>query len=415
MQILCSTDGIVNGKFPKAGLRDTAKAGYSELVLNISRYALDYDYSKYKPWQEYRIYSNPLKLNELIKPTLDACKRENLSTPAAYINFVMNDIKAEDDLIEVLMTLGEEAVKIALEAGCKYLILSPIDVGIAGKNIWQFNRQYYLHLVEIIKDQGKNVRILLENKVKSLGGHLVRGLCADELEAVQCIDTLNEEVGSDVFGFNLDVGTCNLCGQNMQKFISTLGQRLKVVTIRDNDGNQDSSMLPFTAVYERSSRTNWLSLIRGLRGIDFDGLLVMQMADTAFVFSPLIRPELIKLSKTIAEYIAWQVSIEVLLKKYKSRVLFGAGNMCRAYMKCYGDKYPPLFTCDNNKKLWDTDFCGLKVKSPEDLKQLPQDCAIFICNIYYSEIERQLRDMGLNNPIERFNDEYLPEYHFTRL
>ena len=413
MQILCSTDGIVNGKFPKAGLRDIAKGAYSEVVLNISKCAFDYDYSKYKPWQEYVVYSNPLKLKDLINPTSDACKRENLSISAAYINFVLNNIKSKDDLSDILMTLGEEAVKIALEADCKYLIVSPITIGIAGKDVWQFNRQYYLRLAKIIKE--KNIKILLENKIKNLGGHPVRGICADELEAVQWIDTLNEAVGSNIFGFNLDVGTCNLCGQNMQEFILTLGHRLRIVTIRDNDGNQDSSMLPFTSVYEQSPRTNWLSLIRGLRSVDFDGLLVMQMADTSAAFSPLIRPELIKLSKTIAEYISWQVSIETLLKKYKSRVLFGAGNMCRAYMKCYGDKYPPLFTCDNNKKLWNTNFCDLVVKPPEELKQLPQDCAIFICNIYYSEIERQLRDMGLNNPIERFNDEYLPEYHFTRL
>ena len=413
MQILCSTDGIINGKFPKAGVRDIAKGNYSNIVLNISRCAFDYDHSKYKPWREYSIYSDPQKLDRLIKPTLDACHRDNLEVPAAYINFILSDISSEDDLRDIITALGEGAIKIAAEAGCKYLTASPIAVGIAGADTWQFNRQYYLHLADVIKD--KDIKILLENKTRDIGGHLVRGLCSDESEAVQWIDSLNGAAEREVFGFNLDIGTCNLCGQNMQEFILSLGQRLKMVTIRDNDGNQNSSMLPFTAVYEHSARTNWLSLIRGLRSIDFNGLLTMQIGDTAAAFSPLIRPELIKLSGTIAEYIAWQVSIEAMLKKYKSRVLFGAGNMCRAYMKCYGNDYPPLFTCDNNKKLWHTDFCGLQVKPPEDLKQLPQDCAIFICNVYYSEIERQLRDMGLNNPIERFNDEYLPDYHFTRL
>ena len=45
-------------------------------------------------------------------------------------------------------------------------------------------------------------------------------------------------------------------------------------------------------------------------------LLVMQMEDTAAAFSPIIKSEVIKLSKTVAEYIAWQISIESLLKKY---------------------------------------------------------------------------------------------------
>ena len=89
--------------------------------------------------------------------------------------------------------------------------------------------------------------------------------------------------------------------------------------------------------------------------------------------------------------------------------------MCRNYMKCYGKEFPPLFTCDNNKFRWGEWFEGLKIRPPEALKELDKDCAIFICNIYYKEIERQLRDMGLRNPIEFFNDEYMPSYYFDRL
>lgn len=406
MQILCSTDGIVNGELPNPGIRNIVKGGFSEIVLNISKYALDYDYSKYKPWQEYKIYSNPRKLKKLVKPVLDACSKNKLTMPAAYINFQLSDMSIEDKLVDTLTNLSEEAAKIAADAGCKYLIVSPLSANIIESDIWAVNRQYYLHIAEVLKD--RQITILLENQTKSLGGHLVRGFCSDEVEAAEWIDSLNEAVGSPIFGFNLDVGTCNLCGQNMQEFILTLGQRLKMVTLRDNDGNQDSSMLPFTAVYGHHSKTNWKNLILGLRKVDFDGLFVVKMEDTAEAFSLLIRPDLIKLSKTIAKHIAWQVGIEALLKKHESRVLFGAGNMCKGYMECYGDKYPPMFTCDNNRALWDTKYCGLQVKAPEELKNLPEDCAIFICNVYYDEIEKQLQEMGIKNPIERFNDEYLP-------
>ena len=84
-----------------------------------------------------------------------------------------------------------------------------------------------------------------------------------------------------------------------------------------------------------------------------------------------------------------------VLKKYDTRVLFGAGNMCRNYMKCYGEEFPPLFTCDNNSGRWGEIFEGLQIRPPEALKDLAPDCAIFICNIYYREIEKQLREMGL--------------------
>lgn len=162
-------------------------------------------------------------------------------------------------------------------------------------------------------------------------------------------------------------------------------------------------------------QTDWLNVFRGLRTIDFDGQLILSFSDTAAAFSPILRPKLLELAKETGEYFRWQIEIEGLLKKYPSRVLFGAGNMCRNYMKCYGKLYEPLYTCDNNSALWGTEFCGLEVKRPESLKELPDDCAIFICNIYYREIEKQLRDLGVKNPIEFFNDEYMPTFYFDRL
>lgn len=63
----------------------------------------------------------------------------------------------------------------------------------------------------------------------------------------------------------------------------------------------------------------------------------------------------------------------------------------------------------------EADWDGLEIHNPEDLKKLDKDTAVFICNIYYREIEQQLRKMGLLNPIVYFNDEYLPQFHFERL
>ncbi len=105
--------------------------------------------------------------------------------------------------------------------------------------------------------------------------------------------------------------------------------------------------------------------------------------------------------------------MEKAIKRCSARVLFGAGNMCRNYMKFYGEKYPPLFVCDNNSKLWGTKICGLEVKEPEVLKKMPPECAVIICNTFYSEIAEQLRTMGIRN-IKTYNDEYLPEGFFCQ-
>ena len=128
----------------------------------------------------------------------------------------------------------------------------------------------------------------------------------------------------------------------------------------------------------------------------------------------MLKEGMLQHTKRVGEYLKLQLELEQVLAKYDKRVLFGAGNMCRNYMKCYGEKYPPLFTCDNNAAIWGTRFEGLEVKDPEELKKLPEDCAIFICNIYYDEIKKQLQNMGLQNPIHYFNDEFMPSLYLDR-
>lgn len=185
-------------------------------------------------------------------------------------------------------------------------------------------------------------------------------------------------------------------------------------SLKDNYGNDDSALLPFTNVYGGQPATDWLSLIRGLRQCGFDGQLIIEIADTARAFSPILRPQLLSLARSVGNYFERQIGIENALKKFRSIVLFGAGNMCRNFMKCYGEKYHSLFTCDNDSSLWGTKFEGLEVKKPEVLKEIPADCDVFTCNIYYRKIEAQLRTLGVKC-IEYFNDEYMPSFYFDRL
>lgn len=256
---------------------------------------------------------------------------------------------------------------------------------------------------------------LLKNQYRERNGKFIRGENSDAEVLAEKVDALNAECTEKIYGVCVDVGVLNLCGQNPYEYISTLGRRVKAVIIRENDGLHDVSLLPFTSVIDGRSQMDWLGVIRALREIEFDGLLIFDFSDTVKVFSPLLRPSLLKLAKSVAMFFEWQIKIEKYLAACESIVLFGAGNMCRNYMKCYGEKYPPLFTCDNNQKLWDTEFCGLDVKSPECLRELPKECVIMICNTHYFEIKKQLEEMGVENEIAFFNDEYLATYHFDRI
>jgi len=417
MNIICAPNGIVDIERPGQGVIDIVNSGFSHILLDASLACSPNELRmtrggvQNKSNERIRVSENVTELYKVLDPMLVKCKQAQLRTTIAYAPYLERSSKGIESN-QLMVQLAEESIKACKAAECHAIIIRPLFSGIKPEDEWAVNKNYYLHLVKLAREY--EVIILLENQCRDLNGHLIRGICSDGKTASEWIDELNEEAGEERFGFCMDVGVCNLCGQNMYNFIMDLGTRLKAVILRDCDGHSENAMLPFTCLNRSNPLTDWLSLIRGLRENGFDGQLILNFGDTARSFSPILRPELMKFARSVAHYFKWQIEIENLLKKYKSIVLFGAGNMCRNFIKCYGEKYTPLFTCDNNSSIWGTEFCGLKVKSPDSLLELPEDCGIFICNIYYREIEKQLHRMGIKN-IEFFNDEYMPSYFFDRL
>jgi len=408
VDIICSPKGIMGIIRPGQGMSDLRNAGFEKILLDLSMLCTAGELKTVCRQEQ----AEEPALASAANPILERFKTEHLCSPIARAPYLLRNIKRED-MNGRLKELAEESIEICQKAGASQIIVRPLFAGISDGNLWEVNREYYLALAEAAKK--KEVMILLENQCRDKDGHLMRGVCADAEEAVSWVDALNAEAGEERFGFCIDAGVCRLCGQNMQDVVVSLGRRIKAVVLRDCNGVRETSQLPFTCSDSGQSGKDWIGLIRGLREVCFDGHLILDFSTTAAAFSPLLRPELLRLAQSVAEYFKWQIEMETHLRKYPARVLFGAGNMCRNYMKCYGEKYPPLYTCDNNASLWGTVFCGLEVKPPECLKELPENCVIYICNIYYREIEKQLREMGIRNRIAFFNDEYMPSFHFDRL
>lgn len=474
MDIICSSAGVVNPFRPGQGIMDLADAGFENTSFEFDMCCSGYELEHYGEKKEDEeagtdrqflpVSEHPEEIRRFFEKMHGECVRNHLRIPVALAPYLPRDTK-RGDLAGRLTGIQKECIRYCGETGCGYLVVRPLyadygtdavqesvpadkdavrmnaahreavckdaadmnsghgdalqmnflcsyDAEDIRQDEWRLNREYYLGLAETAREHG--VMVLLANQCRNRNGRMVRSVCSDGEEAAMWIDRLNREAGEERFGFCMDVGVLSLCGQDMYEFALALGDRLKAVVLRDCDGQNEGSMLPFTCACMGKPRTDWLRLLRGLREIGFDGRLILNACDTVVTFSPLLRPPLLRLAKATADYFKWQIGIENLLKKYPKIVLFGAGNMCRNYMKCYGEKYPPLFTCDNNEKTWGTVFCGLEVKPPEALKGMPKDCGVFICNIYYREIEQQLRVMGVEN-IEFFNDEYMPSFYFDRL
>lgn len=402
MKLICAPNGLVDIRYPRQGILDIIGVGFSEGFLDLSLCLPPKMLEKSSNSMEH-VAAFEKSAEKLIR----GFQEQKLGFSIALAPFLLPETKRRD-LNALVEQLAVCCILLCGKYGCEKLVVRPLFSGIAKAELWQVNQAYYLRLSQIAMEQG--VQILLENQIRDIYGHLIRGICADEIEAAKWIDSLNDRVSKKVFGFCMNVIDYNLCGQNMHEVIRVLGNRIQTVIISEGDGSHASSMLPFTSVCSKCAQTDWLQLIRGLREISYDEALIFQLEDTAGAFPPVLRPHLMQLVKAVADFFQKELEEENLLKKYPRRVLFGAGNLFRFYMSCYGEKYPPLYTCDNNPALWGTEMCGIPVKSPEELKKLPKDCPVFICNLYYRDIRFQLEKMGIENPIEFIDGDYLPSF-----
>ncbi len=266
-------------------------------------------------------------------------------------------------------------------------------------------KNLYLDVAKLL--EGSDTKIYIKNQYDIYNGSKSRGFLSDAYQLKDFIRTLNKESRQSPFALALDTGVANLCGQNIPELIRTLKDEIAMLIPIENNGDEDSVALPFSNITEGQSWINWLGIIKTLRKIYFDGEILMDIGISQLNVPPIMRPALLSQAKAIGHCFEAMIYLDKTIRKYDNRVLFGAGNMCRVYMEHFGEECPPLYVCDNNPALWGSQAFGLEIKSPESLKELSSDTAIFICNMYYDEILSQLQSMNLPNPIELFNDEIL--------
>lgn len=141
----------------------------------------------------------------------------------------------------------------------------------------------------------------------------MEGPCCDVRKAVARIDRMNEKYGAEVLGFCFDTGHANLIGIDFEEFITTLGDRLKVLHIHDNDGIGDLHQIPFTFSRSREnmSSTDWDGFIRGLQNVHFDKVLSFETAPVLSAFPKEMKQDVLRFIAQIGSYFAGQLSAEL--------------------------------------------------------------------------------------------------------
>lgn len=194
--------------------------------------------------------------------------------------------------------------------GCPYIVVHGFKLNRflgSEEAEWAQTEKFIDSIAPMAKEMG--IVICIENLYDGLGGHLVEGPCCDARKAVERIDRINEKYHAEVLGFCFDTGHANLVGLDFEHFIMTLGHRLKVLHIHDNDGIGDLHQLPFTftRTRENKSSTDWEGFVQGLRNISFNKTLSFETAPVLKSFPQEMKRDVLSLIARTGRYFAEEI------------------------------------------------------------------------------------------------------------
>jgi sugar phosphate isomerase/epimerase len=118
------------------------------------------------------------------------------------------------------------------------------------------------------------------------------------------LDLLNAEAGEAVFGFCFDVGHANITGRNLGQDVRTLGHRLTVLHIHDNNGARDLHMVPFSQRSADGGTTDWEGFITALQEIGYTGPLNFETFAAVDQVPEALQPALLRYIGEIGRYFA---------------------------------------------------------------------------------------------------------------
>lgn len=304
-------------------------------------------------------------------------------------------------LRELTTIVFEKALTYTKKCKAEYLVLDTREV--SEKEVLQ-----KLISTSIRKITGSDVDIYLENGyISGKDGKICYSDYSETKDLSVMVKEFNNMTGKKNFGICVNMGYVNLLVQNVRRVMEYAGDDLKLVHMNDNDGFSDQHQMPYTFTTGRGDRsTDLYRAIGALIRMKYQGYLVF---DTIGVFKRIpgqVQGAFLNMLNSIEKLWEEEFSFEEKLNQpNKKLVLFGAGVMAGKFIHMWGDKYPPVFLVDNNKDVWGTKRGGFEIKSPDAILEIPSEQRnVLICNMYYDEIGKQLKEMGIE--YQCFWDQY---------
>lgn len=239
------------------------------------------------------------ELIEYFSPHKEAAQKSGITINQMHMPYPIYVPTADDSVNDYLLnTVAPKSMELAKFFECPYIVIHGFKLArILGSEEaeWEKTAEFIDSIAPFAK--ANNITICIENLYNSCGNRLVEGPGCDAVKAAKRIDEINKKYEAEVLGFCFDVGHANIVGLDFESFITTLGSRLKVLHIHDNDGEHDLHQLPFTftKTRENTSSTDWQGFIKGLKNINFDGVLSFETAPVLTSFPDEMKEDVLKM------------------------------------------------------------------------------------------------------------------------
>lgn len=308
LSIGVQTKNVVDDIDPEEGFARLRQVGFSCADFSLNGYLLNTDL-----YQEKRNKFFDQSVSELLHfftPHKEGAASAGITIHQMHMPYPIYVPTGSKELNDYLWKeVAPKSLHICSFLECKYIVIHGFKLARflgSEEKEWEQTESFIHSIAPLAKELG--ITICIENLYDSVGGHLIEGPCCDARKAVERIDRLNEQYHAEVLGFCFDTGHANLVGIDMERFLTTLGDRIKVLHIHDNDGISDLHQIPFTFARSRENKssTDWDGFIRGLKNIRFDKVLSFETAPVLTAFPEAMKQDALEFIARIGTYFVSQ-------------------------------------------------------------------------------------------------------------
>lgn len=298
------TSGVIEDEHPGDGFFMLKRAGFSCVDFSMNGYLKNSDI--YKSVINHFFSQSIRDLEAFFRPHKEAAEAAGIRIHQMHMPYPVYVPGAAEEINEYLSrTVAPKSMEICAFLDCSYIVVHGLRLARhlgSEQREWCRTEAFLDFLAPMAKEMG--IIICIENLYDSVGNCLFEGSCCNAARAAERIDRINERYGAEILGFCFDTGHANLIGLDFENFITTLGHRLKVLHIHDNDGRQDLHQIPFTFAMARENKasTDWEGFIRGLRKIRFDGVLSFETAPALSTFPKEMKESVLGFIAQIGQY-----------------------------------------------------------------------------------------------------------------